>query len=119
MPQGSLRSDPKELIRGAGVHHQQGDGLGRKGTVKDVQGLLRHSRTATTTDVYMQELPEGVAATVNEINRELRKEPKMKLAKLAKRSRSLLPKTAQLEKLSGQFATKCYQIRQFEKCQSL
>jgi integrase len=29
----------------------------KKGTVKDVQGLLRHSRTATTTDVYMQEIP--------------------------------------------------------------
>lgn len=26
----------------------------KKGTVKDVQGVLRHSRTATTTDVYMQ-----------------------------------------------------------------
>jgi hypothetical protein len=25
----------------------------KKGTVKDVQGLLRHSRAATTTDVYM------------------------------------------------------------------
>jgi integrase len=25
-----------------------------KGTVKDVQGLLRHSRAATTTDVYEQ-----------------------------------------------------------------
>jgi len=36
-----------------------------KGTVKDVQGMMRHSRTATTTDVYMQELPEGVRATVN------------------------------------------------------
>ena len=29
----------------------------KKGTVKDVQGVLRHSRTATTTDVYMQEIP--------------------------------------------------------------
>jgi integrase len=44
----------------------------RKGTVKDVQGILRHSRTATTTDVYMQELPEGVRATVNSIHRELK-----------------------------------------------
>ena len=31
---------------------------GRRG--EDVQGMLRHSRTATTTDVYMQEIPEGV-----------------------------------------------------------
>ena len=29
----------------------------KKGTVKDVQGMMRHSRTATTTDVYMQETP--------------------------------------------------------------
>ena len=32
--------------------------------MKDVQGVLRHSRTATTTDVYMQEIPESVQATV-------------------------------------------------------
>ena len=44
----------------------------KKGTVKDVQGVLRHSRTATTTDVYMQEIPEGVQATVNFIHSELR-----------------------------------------------
>jgi len=36
----------------------------KKGTVKDVQGVMRHSRTATTTDVYMQEIPESVQATV-------------------------------------------------------
>lgn len=47
----------------------------KKGTVKDVQGLLRHSRTATTTDVYMQEIPESVEATVNAINAELRVKP--------------------------------------------
>jgi hypothetical protein len=45
----------------------------KKGTVKDVQGVLRHSRTATTTDVYMQEIPESVQAMINSINRELRK----------------------------------------------
>jgi len=43
----------------------------KKGTVKDVQGLLRHSRTATTTDVYMQEIPESVQATINSIHHEL------------------------------------------------
>jgi len=43
----------------------------RKGTVKDVQGMMRHSRVATTTDVYMQELPEGVRATVDSIHLEL------------------------------------------------
>ncbi len=44
----------------------------KKGTVKDVQGVMRHSRTATTTDVYMQEIPESVQATVNSIHSELR-----------------------------------------------
>jgi hypothetical protein len=47
----------------------------KKGTVKDVQGLMRHSRTATTTDVYMQEIPESVQSTVNSIHMELRKQP--------------------------------------------
>jgi hypothetical protein len=44
----------------------------KKGTVKDVQGVLRHSRTATTTDVYMQEIPESGQSTINSINEELR-----------------------------------------------
>lgn len=47
----------------------------KKGTIKDVQGLLRHSRAATTTDVYMQEIPESVRATVNAIHQELRVKP--------------------------------------------
>jgi integrase len=48
----------------------------KKGTVKDVQGVLRHSRTATTADVYMQEIPKSVQATVDSINAELRKKSK-------------------------------------------
>jgi len=44
----------------------------KKGDVKDVQGVLRHSRVATTTDVYMQEIPESVRATVNSIHTELK-----------------------------------------------
>jgi integrase len=43
----------------------------KKGTVKDVQGRMRHSRVATTTDVYMQELPESVRATIDSIHQEL------------------------------------------------
>lgn len=43
------------------------------GTVKDVQGVLRHSRTATTMDVDMQEIPASVQSTINSINRELRR----------------------------------------------
>ncbi|AXC13561.1 hypothetical protein ACPOL_4286 [Acidisarcina polymorpha] len=33
----------------------------RKGTVKDVQGVMRHTRVATTTDIYMQEIAEEYA----------------------------------------------------------
>jgi integrase len=44
----------------------------KKGTVKDVQGVMRHSRTSTTTDVYMQEIPASVQSTINSINQELR-----------------------------------------------
>jgi hypothetical protein len=44
----------------------------KKGDVKDMQGVMRHSRTATTTDVYMQQLPEGVRETVNSIHQELK-----------------------------------------------
>jgi len=47
----------------------------KKGTPKDIQSVLRHSRLATTTDVYMQEIPESVKATVEAINRELRLKP--------------------------------------------
>ena len=53
----------------------------KKGTVKDVQGLLRHSRAATTTDVYMQEIPEGVEATVDSISQELRRKVRGKRRK--------------------------------------
>lgn len=44
----------------------------KKGTVKDVQAILRHARLGTTTDVYMQEIPESVRAAVNSIHAELR-----------------------------------------------
>jgi integrase len=61
----------------------------KKGTVKDVQGVLRHSRTATTTDVYMQEIPESVQATVNSINRELRKLGPEKLSQSSPKKKSV------------------------------
>jgi hypothetical protein len=60
----------------------------KKGTVKDVQGVLRHSRTATTTDVYMQEIPESVQATVNSINRELRKSGSEKTSRTTPKRKS-------------------------------
>src|ERR1022692_2899463 len=56
----------------------------KKGTVKDVQGLLRHSRAATTTDVYMQTIPESVQATVNSIHLELRKSSEKERRKVVK-----------------------------------
>jgi hypothetical protein len=64
----------------------------RKGTVKDVQGMLRHSRTPTTTDVYMQVMPHGVQATVNAINAELRRKTRNE----AKKMGTLLPNATKL-----------------------
>ncbi len=55
----------------------------KKGDVKDVQGVMRHSRTARTTDVYMQQLPEGVRETVNSIHRELKSGSRTRKAALA------------------------------------
>ena len=68
----------------------------KKGTVKDVQGLMRHSRTATTTDVYMQEIPESVQATVDAINAELRLLPN--LEEVTHGTSILLPNATKLEK---------------------
>ncbi len=45
--------------------------------MKDIQGVLRHSRVATTTDVYMQEIPESVEQTVDAISAELRLLPSL------------------------------------------
>ena len=44
-----------------------------KGHAKATQGMMRHSRVATTTDVYQQVIPEGVADMVDSIHSELRK----------------------------------------------
>src|SRR5215469_1208220 len=66
----------------------------KKGTVKDVQGVLRHSRTATTTDVYMQEIPESVQKTVNAISAELRLLPS--LEEVNRETSVLLPNATKL-----------------------
>jgi hypothetical protein len=42
----------------------------KKDTPKDIQALL-HWRLATTTDVYKQEIPESVKATVEAISKEM------------------------------------------------
>jgi integrase len=44
-----------------------------KGHVKATQGLLRHARTATTTDVYQKVIPKAVADMASAIHDELRK----------------------------------------------
>jgi hypothetical protein len=41
------------------------------GSVKDIQGILRHSSVSTTADIYMQELPESARETINSIHQEL------------------------------------------------
>ena len=43
----------------------------RKGSVKDVQAHLRHSKADTTANEYMQELPESVGRTVESMYEEL------------------------------------------------
>jgi integrase len=41
------------------------------GTLKDLQGVLRHTRAETTADVYAQIIPEGVRRTVEAIDAKL------------------------------------------------
>jgi hypothetical protein len=45
------------------------------GSVKDIQGILRHASASTTADVYMQEIPEGIKRTLLSISNELRAIP--------------------------------------------
>jgi integrase len=42
-----------------------------KGHVKDIQGMMRHSKASTTTDVYMQSLDSEVRSAINSIHSEL------------------------------------------------
>ena len=42
-----------------------------KGHVKDIQGIMRHSKASTTTDVYMQSLEPEVRTAINSIHDEL------------------------------------------------
>jgi hypothetical protein len=42
-----------------------------KGHVKDIQGMVRHSKASTTTDVYMQSLEPEVRSAINSIYDEL------------------------------------------------
>ena len=47
----------------------------RMGTLKDVQGVLRHTRPETTANVYTQIIPEGVRRTVEAIDAKLTESP--------------------------------------------
>ncbi len=49
----------------------------KKGGVKDVQGILGHSKADTTVNVYMQEIAESVKQTQDAIYRELTAKPKL------------------------------------------
>jgi integrase len=42
-----------------------------KGHVEDIQGMMRHSKASTTTDVYMQSLEPEVRSAINAIHDEL------------------------------------------------
>jgi integrase len=48
-----------------------------KGGVKDVQGILGHSKADTTVNVSMQEIEAGVKQTLNAIYSELTAKPEM------------------------------------------
>ena len=48
-----------------------------KGSVKDVQGILGHSKADTTANVYMQQIEEGVKQTLDAIYSELTARPKL------------------------------------------
>jgi integrase len=59
-----------------------------KGHVKATQGLMRHARTATTTDVYQKVIPEAVADMAGAIHDELRKPSTAEARTSAIRSKS-------------------------------
>jgi integrase len=93
-----------------------------KGHVKDIQGMMRHSRLATTTEVYMQSLEDGVRTTVNSIHDEL-SGTGTRGAKPSARKRNAEPSRAQQSPSSAkpergvvlQFATRMRQSRGGEK----
>lgn len=88
----------------------------KKGTVKDVQGLMRHSRTATTTDIYMQEIPAGVRGTIDSIHRELKKSPKPHGAPLNRKKE--MPRPVEKKMKFGKCRTGILAGRTFEERRS-
>lgn len=72
-------SRPAQAGRGTGAAEADVPGhprtiamLGKtKGHVKDIQGIMRHTKVSTTTDVYMQSLEPKVRTAINSIYDEL------------------------------------------------
>jgi hypothetical protein len=60
------------------------------GSVKDIQAHLRHAKADTTANEYMQELPDSVKKMVRSVY-------------------AMLTKAGDSQKVSEDFATKCYQ----------
>jgi hypothetical protein len=88
-----------------------------KGHVKATQGLLLHTRTPTTTDVYQQVIPEGVEEMVDSIHGELRKpstaaaETSKIAAKLrAEKQRRFVRKSAKLAPIGTNVEEAAYEV---------
>lgn len=62
-----------------------------KGHVKDIQGIMRHSKASTTTDVYMQSLEPEVRSAINSIYEELTADGTRGAAPLHSRAESQNP----------------------------
>lgn len=59
-----------------------------KGHVKDIQGIMRHSKASTTTDIYMQSLEPEVRSAINSIYAELSADGTREVAPLHSRAES-------------------------------
>jgi DNA topoisomerase VI subunit B len=68
----------------------------KKGTVKDVQGLLRHSRAATNTEFAYRKFRRVSRATIEAVSRELGRKPKQR--KPSKSNVNLRPAALKLKK---------------------
>jgi integrase len=56
---------PKKLVTFQVMRRTLGTDLQLHGTIKDVQGVLRHASIKTTGDVYVQQIPQSVRAAIN------------------------------------------------------
>lgn len=49
--------------------------------IKDIQAQLRHSKTSTTADVYVQPIPDSVRLAIEELDRRMRERSPEQLRK--------------------------------------